>query len=102
MSYRWNSIRERTSSKFLSEPVRRLSMTATSLPCASSARTNDEPMNPAPPVTAQRFIGEPPLFLRCDGDQRHARPREQTIDQPPDPDGLVKNLQRQLIDVFLP
>ena len=36
---------------FAFEPVKRLSSTVTSAPCASRRRASCEPMKPAPPVT---------------------------------------------------
>ena len=46
-----SSMSPATSARFSRLPEKKLSMTRTRSPRASSARTIDEPMNPAPPVT---------------------------------------------------
>src|SRR5712692_2147938 len=79
----------RTSAKLFSLPVSRLSMTSTVPdPSASSVLTSAEPMKPAPPVTT--------YFLML----RPSAPRQQAIQAPPDPDRLIEQLQRRLMDAL--
>src|ERR1017187_10232039 len=60
MSVRCKSMAERTSSRFSSWPVRKLSSTTTwRAPPRSRPRTMAEPMKPAPPVTTYLLIGFP-------------------------------------------
>src|ERR1700733_8255103 len=105
MSDRSHSICVRISSRLATEPVSRLSMTRTwQSPLASKARTSADPIKPAPPVTTNRVIFDQSVGSigspGGDGDHRQAGPGKQAIEVPPDPHGLVEDLEHHFADPF--